>query len=225
MAARHLRISIVATIAILIMLATPATALAYYYWDIGYQSVSLTRGCSASIDKFNPIVGGGDASSSAWVLIGYPGDGYQYLQIGYAEDTKETGEVPRYFWEWSNDQVTWHKTWGSLSGSSGSNVFKITDDSSNFYLQIDGSTKLTKPKSELWWDTSATLVEIGGETYYSTDRVVGTSANRCSIGSATYKNGSGNWVQSSMTKDVDLSTMGSTLVNGQRSWSIWDTRE
>ncbi|MDP2182289.1 MAG: hypothetical protein Q8K99_06945 [Actinomycetota bacterium] len=194
-----------------------------YYYNGGYQSV-YNRGVAASIESQNPVVGGGDASSSAWVMICKlaGGTGYEYMQIGWTEDHAVTGEVPRFFWECSNSYYDWDIVYGSLSGSSGTHSFKITDDATNYYLQIDGSTKTTKAKSTVPWTPNA--IEIFGETYYQTDQCPGTTSNHCSFGPVSYKTTSGVWAQASVTEDIDLSTMANDLQNGERSWTIWDTR-
>lgn len=208
--------------AILCLAAFPRQALAYDYWDGGWQQVAC-RGAQCTVDTVNPAVGGGDGSSGAWVMIADTTGPQRYVQIGWTEDNAYTGESPRYFWEYSNDDLHWHLTYGSRSPATGSDVFKITDDSTSYYLSIAGSLKLTLAKSTLTW-SSPNFVEMSGETYYQTDQCPGTTADPCSFVSATYKGSSGTWYQSSMSPLIDLPTMKNSLVTGARTWNIWDSR-
>jgi len=206
-------------------MARPSTASAYWYYDGGYKLVT-NRGVNCTIETDNPIVGGGDAFSSAWVMCAQNGYGLRYMQVGYLEQDSNGDESPRYFWEWSNSETSWSGVhFLGLAADGSNNAFKITDDSTSFYLLINGNSYASVPKSSLIW--SPNDVTVSGETYYATDQVPGTPSNPVSMGPVTYKASNGSWYSAGMTEIATPNHVhpdgGNNLDQGDTSWSIWDT--
>lgn len=206
-----------------VALAFPSSAYAYYY-DGGYKSVT-NRGVNCEIETDNPIVGGGNAFSTAFVMCARAGYALRYMQVGYLEQDSHGDESPRYYWEWSNDG-TWSGTQYLGLASDGSfNWYKITDDSTKFYFLINGNSYGSVTKTTLGW--SPNEIDVTGETYYTTDRIPGTPSNPVSMGPITYKASDGSWHSAGMSEITyhPHPYGGNNLDPGDTSYSIWDTRQ
>lgn len=176
-------------------------------------------GAEAWIDTKNPYI---HLDTSAWTMIQRDTNANAYMQVGW--DFNVAYPQSYYFTEYNltgNAGDAMYTVYGSTA--SGSQDYKITDDSVNYYLMINGVSKQAVSKRDMSWYPDQ--VTLSGETQRDDDRFPGGYNLHARFQTATYKRPDGSWWKF-YSRAMSYGHGHTDIVSPPTSttFSIWDDR-